>query len=109
MATAQRRIGPIGVEGVCAIDTDLPRCTPVAKCAVIGQRHAQPPASKLGERWQGGREEGQGDSGDEVVWKAARSTSSMLGMGRRAPGRVAVPDAFGQQRVYCRLAFSPVP
>ncbi|WP_165385225.1 hypothetical protein [Pandoraea sp. XY-2] len=67
----------------------------MAKRAVIGQRHAQPPASKLGERLQGGMEEGQGDSGDEVVWKAARSTSSMLGMGRRATGRVAVPDAFG--------------
>ena len=109
LTTAQRRIRPVGVEDVRAVGADLPRRAPVAERAVIGQRHAQPPASELGERWQDGMEAGRGHSGDEVAWRAARSTSSMRCMGRRAPGRMAVADAFGQQRVYCRLAFSPVP
>lgn len=39
--------------------------------------------------------------GSEVTANAAR-----MPRGGRA---MAVPDAFGQLRVYCRLAFSPVP
>lgn len=81
----------------------------MAERTVIGQRHAQKSASERGERRERSMRNRHVFGSDEVNFEEA---GDGIVQGRQAPAhnaRTSVPDAFGQQRVYCRLAISPVP